>query len=62
LVDSLKKGRMLQIQVMNVAAAALTFPLPLVDTRGNSFAEANEGPPTDPKVLAEREKKKCNSP
>jgi invasion protein IalB len=59
LVDNLKKGRMLQIQVTNVAAAALTFPLPLVDTIGNSFAGANEGPPTDPRVLAEREKKKC---
>jgi invasion protein IalB len=62
LVGNLKKGRMLQIQVMNVAAATLTFPLPLVDSSGNSFTRANEGPPTDPKVLAEREKKKCNRP
>ena len=62
LVDSLKKGRMLQIRVMNFAAAALTFPLPLVDTRGNSFAGAHEGPPIDRRVLAELEKKKCNSP
>jgi len=62
LVDSLKKGRMLQIQVMQVAAAALTFPLPLVGTGGNSFAGAHEGPPIDRRVLAELEKKKCNSP
>jgi invasion protein IalB len=60
LVDNLKKGRMLQIRVMNADAAILTFPLPLVDGSGNSFIRANEGPPTDLKVLAEREKTKCN--
>jgi invasion protein IalB len=56
LVDKLKKGQMLQIQATNLAAAAITFPLPLVDGSGNSFAGANEGAPTDPKVFEERQR------
>jgi invasion protein IalB len=56
LVSKLKKGQMLQIQATNLAAAAITFPLPLVDSSGNSFIRANEGPPTDPKVFQERQK------
>jgi hypothetical protein len=57
LVGKLKKGQMLQIQATNLAAAAITFPLPLVDSSGNSFMRANEGPPTDPKVFQEQPKK-----
>ena len=57
LVSKLKKGQMLQIQAINLAAAAITFPLPLADTSGNSFQKANEGPPTDPKVFEEQQKK-----
>ena len=57
LVSKLKKGQMLQIQAINLAAAAITFPLPLADTSGNSFLKANEGPPTDPKVFEEQQKK-----
>jgi invasion protein IalB len=57
LVTKLKKGQMLQIQAINLAAAAITFPLPLADTSGNSFMKANEGPPTDPKVFEEQQKK-----
>jgi invasion protein IalB len=57
LVTKLKKGQMLQIQAINLAAAAITFPLPLTDTSGNSFQKANEGPPTDPKVFEEQQKK-----
>jgi invasion protein IalB len=57
LVGKLKKGQMLQIQAINLAAAAITFPLPLADTSGNSFLKANEGPPTDPKVFEEQQKK-----
>src|SRR5499427_5939464 len=57
LVTKLKKGQMLQIQAINLAAAAITFPLPLADTSGNSFQKANEGPPTDPKVFEEQQKK-----
>jgi hypothetical protein len=43
LVGKLKKGKMLHIQATNLAAAAMTFPFPLVDSSGNSFAGANEG-------------------
>jgi invasion protein IalB len=57
LVGKLKKGQMLQIQAINLAAAAITFPLPLADNSGNSFMKANEGPPTDPKVFEEQQKK-----
>jgi invasion protein IalB len=56
LVGKLKKGQMLQIQATNLAAAGITFKLPLVDSSGNSFTRANEGPPTDPKVFRERQK------
>lgn len=31
--------------------------LSLADSSGNSFARANEGPPTDPKVFKEQQKK-----
>jgi len=57
LVARLKKGQMLQIQAINLAANAITFPLPLADTSGNSFQKANDGPPTDPKVFEEQQKK-----
>jgi invasion protein IalB len=57
LVGKLKKGQMLQIQAINPSADAITFPLPLADSSGNSFAGANEGPPTDPKVFEEQRKK-----
>jgi invasion protein IalB len=57
LVDKLKKGRMLQIQAINLAATAVTFPLPLADNSGNSFQKANDGAPTDPKVFEEQQKK-----
>jgi invasion protein IalB len=56
-VTKLKKGQMLQIQAINLAANTITFPLPLTDTSGNSFLKANEGPPTDPKVFEEQQKK-----
>jgi invasion protein IalB len=56
-VGKLKKGQLLQIQAINLAANAITFPLPLADTSGNSFQKANEGPPTDPKVFEEQQKK-----
>jgi invasion protein IalB len=57
LIAKLKKGQMLSIQAINLAAAAVQFPLPLTDTGGNSFVKANEGPPTDPKVFEEQQKK-----
>src|SRR5215467_1751700 len=57
LVGKLKKGQMLVIQAINLAANAISFPLPLADNSGNSFQKANEGPPTDPKVFEEQQKK-----
>jgi invasion protein IalB len=57
LVGKLKKGQMLQIQAINLAANAIAFPLPLSDDKGNSFQKANDGPPTDPKVFEEQQKK-----
>jgi invasion protein IalB len=57
LVGKLKKGQMLQIQAINLASAAVTFPMPLSDNSGNSFQKANEGPATDPKVFEAQQKK-----
>jgi invasion protein IalB len=52
LIGTFKHGQMLTIQAINLAGSAISFPLPLVD-----FAKANEGPPTDPKVFEEQQKK-----
>ena len=41
---------MLIIQAVNVAGAAISFPLPLID-----FANANEGQSTDPKMFVEQQ-------
>ena len=57
LVGKLKKGKMLMIQAINLASAAISFPLPLTDDSGGSFQKANEGPPTDAKVFEEQQKK-----
>jgi invasion protein IalB len=51
-IAKLKKGQMLTIQAINLAGVQISFPLPL-----NDFAKANEGPPTDPKVYEEQQKK-----
>jgi invasion protein IalB len=52
LLAKIKKGQALTIQAINLAGSAISFPLPLTD-----FAKANEGPPTDPKVFEEQQKK-----
>jgi invasion protein IalB len=52
LIGKLKKGQTLTIQAINLAGAAISFPLPLAE-----FAKANEGPPVDPKVFEEQQKK-----
>jgi len=57
LVDRLGKGRMLQIQAVNLSTAVITFPLPLVHGRENSFASAHDGPPVDPKEFEEQRKR-----
>ena len=52
LLDRLKKGQNLIIQAINANNQPLTLPLPLAD-----FAKAYDGPPTDPKVFEEQQKK-----
>jgi invasion protein IalB len=49
---SLKKGTTLYVQAIQANGVAVTLQLPLGD-----FAKAYDGPPTDPKVLEEQNKK-----
>jgi invasion protein IalB len=51
-INKLKTGQMLQVQAINYQGQGFGFPIPLAD-----FKKANEGPPTDPKVLEEQQKK-----
>jgi len=53
LLNNLKKGQNLIVQAINANGAPLTLPLPLA----NEFAKAYDGPPTDPKVFEETQKK-----
>jgi invasion protein IalB len=57
LIAKLKKGQTLVLQAVNLADKPLSLPLALSDSAGNSFARANEGPPTAPKVFEEQQKK-----
>ena len=52
LIGKLKKGQSLVVQGINSQGQAVSLPVPLPD-----FAKAYDGPPTDPKVLEERQKK-----
>jgi invasion protein IalB len=52
LIGKLKKGQTLVVQGMNGQGQAVSLPLPLPD-----FAKAYDGPPTDPKVVEDRQKK-----
>jgi invasion protein IalB len=52
LLANMKKGQNLVIQAINANGAPLTLPLPL-----GEFAKAYDGPPTDPKVFEETQKK-----
>jgi invasion protein IalB len=56
LLANLKKGQNLVVQAINSNGAPLTLPLPLQET-GGSFGKAYDGPPTDPKVFEENQKK-----
>src|SRR5215217_3859504 len=53
LIASLKKGQNLVVQAINSNGAPLTLPLPLA----GEFTKAYDGPPTDPKVFEENQKK-----
>lgn len=52
LIGKLKKGQTLVVQGMNGQGQAVSLPLPLPD-----FAKAYDGPPTDPKIVEDRQKK-----
>jgi hypothetical protein len=52
LLANMKKGQNLVVQAINSNGAPLTLPLPLAD-----FAKAYDGPPTDPKVFEETQRK-----
>ena len=52
LLNSLKNGKNLIVQAINANGQQLTLPLPL-----GEFAKAYDGPPTDPKVFEETQKK-----
>jgi invasion protein IalB len=57
MLANMKKGQNLVIQAINANGAPLTLPLPLQETGGSSFGKAFDGPPTDPKVFEENQKK-----
>jgi invasion protein IalB len=52
LIGKLKKGQGLAIQAINSTGQPISLVLPLAD-----FAKAYDGPPTDPKVFEEQQKK-----
>jgi len=57
MLANMKKGQNLVVQAINANGAPLTLPLPLQETGGGGFAKAYDGPPTDPKVFEENQKK-----
>jgi invasion protein IalB len=52
MMGELKKGQTLAIEAINSTGKPISLPMPLAE-----FAKANDGPPTDKKVLDERRKK-----
>jgi invasion protein IalB len=52
MVGKMKKGQGLVVQAINATGQPINLVLPL-----NDFAKAYDGPPTDPKVLEEQQKK-----
>lgn len=52
LISRLKKGQQLAVQAINSNGQPISLNLPL-----NDFAKAYDGPPTDPKVFEEQQKK-----
>jgi invasion protein IalB len=51
-VTKMKKGQQIIVQAMNMNNMAISLPLPLAD-----FAKAYDGPPSDPKVFEEQQRK-----
>jgi len=52
MIGKMKKGQGLAVQAINSTGQPISLVLPLAD-----FGKANEGPPTDPKVFEEQQKK-----
>lgn len=52
LIKQLKKGKTITLQAINMQGTPISLPLPL-----NDFAKAYDGPPTDPKVFEEQQRK-----
>lgn len=52
IIQKLKKGQTITLQAINMQGTPISLPLPLSD-----FAKAYEGPPTDPKVVEEQQRK-----
>jgi invasion protein IalB len=53
LVDHMKKGKGLAVQGINGSGQVITLVLPLTD-----FGKVHDGPPTDPKVFEEMQRKR----
>lgn len=51
-LGKMKKGQGVLVQGINYNGGAISIPVPLTD-----FAKVFDGPPTDPKILEERQKK-----
>ena len=52
MIAKMKKGQMITLQAINMQGTPISLPLPLTD-----FAKAYDGPPTDPKVVEEQQRK-----
>jgi invasion protein IalB len=52
IINQMKKSQQLHIQAIGINGQPFTVPLPLAE-----FAKAYDGPPTDPKVVEEQQKK-----
>jgi len=52
MIATMKKGKMLTVQAINMQGTPISLPLPLGD-----FAKAYDGPATDPKAFEEQQRK-----
>ncbi|HEY5379594.1 MAG TPA: invasion associated locus B family protein [Pseudolabrys sp.] len=52
MIAKLKKGQQITLQAINMQGTPISLPMPLAD-----FAKAYDGPPTDPKVVEEQQRK-----
>jgi invasion protein IalB len=52
MIAKMKKGQQITLQAINMQGTPISLPMPLTD-----FAKAYDGPPTDPKVVEEQQRK-----